>query len=394
MLLKPKKTRHVVIDGRFLRRSTGGLGRYTAALLRQLMVLPSNFRFTVILRPADLNDWQILVEECQPQGQQWQTVVTDIPHYSLAEQTELVGVLNRLKPDLVHFTNFNHPILYARPFIVTIHDLTIFKYPVGRKQTYWPYRWAFSQTLRHAARAAKKIITVSETSQTDLVAYLHIPQQKLAVTYEGVDAIFQPVNLPIRGRAQGVISQKLGLRPPYLLFVSQWRPHKGLPILIEAYELLRQRNPRLAPQLVVIGQPNPNYPEVAARIQQSRSAADIIRPGFVAETDLVHLYQTAEAFIFPSLYEGFGLPPLEAMAAGTPVIASETSCLPEILGDAAEFVPPNNPVELAKAMERVLSDRVLWRRLRSAGLTHARQFSWHKMAEETLALYAAALEKS
>ncbi|MEK7460650.1 MAG: glycosyltransferase family 1 protein [Patescibacteria group bacterium] len=383
---------HIVIDGRFLRRSTGGIGRYTQALIRELINLASPYRYTVLLRPADQADWAMLVEPLKVDTDQWQTHVVDIPHYSLAEQTKLIQVLRGLKPDLVHFTNFNHPIRWRSPFVVTIHDLTILKYPVGTRQASKVFQWAFRQTLRHAALASRQVITVSETSKNDLVGLLHLPPAKVAVTYEGVDEIFQPVNLPLRGRGQRLLAEKLHLRPPYLLFVSQWRPHKGLPILIEAYDLFRKANPRLKPQLVVVGQPNADYPEILAAIKKSPYGEDIVRPGFISETDLVHLYQTAEAFVFPSLYEGFGLPPLEAMAAGTPVIASDTSCLPEILGEAARLVPANDPSALASALAEVVTNRLLWRQLRAAGLARVRQFSWRKMGQETLAIYKAALE--
>jgi glycosyltransferase involved in cell wall biosynthesis len=158
--------------------------------------------------------------------------------------------------------------------------------------------------------------------------------------------------------------------------------------------MLRMNNPRLKPQLVVVGEPNQDYPEIATQMDRSQYAAEIIRPGFVSEPDLVQLYQTAEALIFPSLYEGFGLPPIEAMASGTPVIASDASCLPEILGSAAGLVPAGNSEALAQTMEKVLTDRLFWRRLRAAGLAHARGFSWKKMAEQTLAVYESTLEAS
>ena len=386
--------KHIVIDGRFFRRSTGGIGRYTQALVRELMSQESPDRYTLLLRPEDRGDWSQFMAGRSLDSEQWQVSYVNIPHYSFAEQTKLMSVLKKLQPDLVHFTNFNHPILWQRPFVTTIHDLTILKYPVGKSQTSLVSKWAFRRVLHHAAFAAKKIMTVSETSKSDLVDYLHVAPEKITVTYEGVDDVFQPVNLPLRGRAQGKIAKKLGLRPPYLLFVSQWRPHKGLPILIAAYEEVRNRNPRLKPQLVIIGQPNPNYPEILAAIERSPYRADIIRPGFIAESDLIALYQTAEAFVFPSLYEGFGLPPLEAMASGTPVIASDASCLPEILGTAAELVPHGNVAALARAIEQVITDRSLWRQLRSTGLAHARNFSWAKMARQTSEVYGSILKAS
>ena len=387
-------TKHIVIDGRFFRRTTGGIGRYSQALVRELIRLDRNHRYTLIIRPADRADWQALADQLQPNQEQWQVKIVDIPHYSLAEQSALVSLLRQLKPDLVHFTNFNHPISWRQPFVITIHDLTIQKFPVGHRQSSPIFQWGLARVLAHAAARATAIITVSETSKNDLMRQRRLRPGQITVTYEGVDKVFQPVNLPLRGRTQQTIGHQMGIRPPYFLFVSQWRPHKGLPNLIRAYELFRDENPRLTPQLIVVGQANPAYPAIGGQIIGSPYATDIIRPGFIDEKTLVHLDQTAEAFIFPSLYEGFGLPPLEAMAAGTPVIASATSCLPEILGNAAYFVPPNDSIALAKAMVSLLTDRGEWRRLRSAGLAHARQFSWEKMANQTLAVYQRVLESS
>lgn len=385
-------SQHIVLDARFLRRTTGGIGRYSQALIRELMEQETGHRYTVLIRPADQPEWRQLLEEHPAANLFWRAEIADIPHYSLAEQTRLPQMLRWLAPDLVHFTNFNHPILWLGRFVVTIHDLTIQKYPVGPHQSSRLFQFGFRQVLRHAARRAQAILTVSETSKNDLASAYHIPPEKIQVTYEGVDPIYQPLNLPQRGRQQGLLPDQLRIRPPFFLFVSQWRPHKGLSTLIEAYELLRDAYPKLAPQLVVVGQPNPAYPELPDRIERSPYRGDMILPGFVAEADLVRLYQTATAFVFPSLYEGFGLPPLEAMAAGTPVVASQTSCLPEILGDAALYAEPANPKALAEALAEVVTKTHLWRHLRAAGLAQARQYSWQKMAKETAAIYENALK--
>lgn len=382
---------HIVIDARFLRQAAGGIGRYVRALLRELNTLKNDHHYTVLLTPEDQTDWLELVQRAGLAEPRWQSKIIDIANYSYAEQTTFPRLLRSLKPDLVHFTNFNHPLLWSSPFIVTIHDLTILNYPVGRRQKSVIAQLAFGATLKHAVRAAKKVITVSEVSKKDILTQIGGESEAISVTYEGVDDHYQPVNFPQRGRNQVLLTQKYGIRAPYLLFVSQWRPHKGIDTLVKSYETLRSRQKRYQPQLVITGQPNPNFPEIPALIERSRFAPDIIRPGFIDEADLPRLYQGAEAFIFPSRYEGFGLTPLEAMASGTPVIASNTSCLPEILGEAAVLVDPDQPVAWADAIESLLGNRSLWTKYRTAGLARARDFSWKKMAQETLDLYEAAL---
>lgn len=383
---------HIVIDARFFSKSTGGIGRYTQSLIRELRAFETGHRYTVLLLPASEAEWKTLIET-SPTHDTWERLSLDLSYYSLAEQVRLPGMLARLRPDLVHFTNFNHPLAYFRPFVTTIHDLTILKYPVGASQTAWWRQAAFRLVLKHAALAGRGIITVSKTSRDDLVDYLSLKQDTISVIYEGIDADYQAVSLPQRGRIQQRLAHSYGLRPPYILFVSQWRPHKGIETLIEAYELLRDREPRLQPQLVVAGRAHPQYPEIPRRIEQSRYRSDIITPGFVPEEDLPLLYQAAEMFAFPSEYEGFGLTPLEALACGVPVIASRASSLPEILGSAALYAPAGEASVWADELSRLLKDHVLWKNQRAAGMQQARQYSWKKMAKETLALYEASVRK-
>ncbi len=381
------KSLHIVIDGRFLRRTTGGIGRYTQALIDELAQLDSDYRYTVVISQEDWADWLELADRVKLRPDQWRAIVSASRHYSYQEQIELPRLLASLQPDLVHFTNFNHPILWQRPFVITIHDLTIFRYPVGARQESALAQLAFRTVVRHALSRAKEVITVSETSKHDLIEFFHAPAQKIAVTYEGVDEHYQSMSLPQRGRTQRWLAQTYAIRPPYFLFVSQWRPHKGIETLISAFELFRDRYPRVRPQLVVVGAPHPNYPDILERLTTSRYTTDIIRPGFVDERDLPKLYAAAELFVFPSEYEGFGLPPLEAMASGTPVLAAQTSCLPEILGDAARYAQPGDAAAWAEAMHRIVTDRSLWSQLRAAGTRQARRYSWQKMARETLAIY-------
>lgn len=376
----------IVLDARLLRRTTGGIGRYTQSLIRELSLL-SDDEFVVLMTPADVEDWQILSKEAGLRPPKWQAEVVDIPHYSWAEQTQLPAILTKLKPDLVHFTNFNHPLRYQAPFVATVHDLTIFLYPFGAKQRSPITQFAFRKVLRHAATAGKKVIADSEATKRDIVKFLHVGPDKVQTVHLGVDPDYQPINLPQRGRIHTYLNEVYNIKPPYLLFLSQWRPHKGIDVLLDAYEKLRTADPKLAPKLVVAGKPHSSYPEIGEKLKNHPFAADITAPGFVKEEDLPKLYQGAEIFVCPSLYEGFGIPPLEAMACGTPVISSNSSSLPEVIGDAGVLVPVGDASALATAMQNLLKDHTRMRDLHDAGLRRARQFTWPKVAQETLDIY-------
>lgn len=384
----------IVLDGRFLRRTTGGIGRYTQSLIREMAKLSSQDEFVVLITPDDVPDWKELVATAGLAPKQWQAKVVPIPHYSLAEQTQLPKILHELAPDLVHFLNFNHPILYRGKFVVTVHDLTILRYPVGAKQQSPLFRWGFRQVLSHAVASAATIIADSDATKQDIVTILGAKSEKIQTVYLGYDSSYQPINLPQRGRLHAYLHEKYGIRTPYLLFLSQWRPHKGIGILLDAFQQVRDQEPKLSPKLVLAGKPHPAYPEISQQVKNHPYAADITVPGFVAEDDLPKLYQAAEIFVCPSLYEGFGLPPLEAMACGTPVISSDSTSLPEVVADAGRLVPAGDVDALADAIKSLLKDQNQLREYHALGLRRARQFPWEKTARETLAIYHEALGTS
>lgn len=382
------KLLHIVIDARHFRRATGGIGRYTQALIAALAKIDATNRYTILLDPTDRAEWDELVgTECLPPAR-FVPIVVDIPYYSFKEQTTLPRLLAKLRPDVVHFTNFNHPLTWYRPFVVTIHDLTMLKFPTGASQTSSVNQLGFRASLWHAAMASRLVLTDSESSKRDIVAHLPAKAAKVRVTYPAVTGNFRAVNLPQRGRIQAYLSKEYGIRPPYFLFTSQWRPHKGITTLVSAYERYRDDHPDGAPaRLVIAGKPQPHFPEIPAMIERSRYNADILRPGFFKEEDLPKLYQAAEAFLFPSLYEGFGIPPLEALACGTPVVCSNSSSLPEVVGDAAILLPPTDVAAWAHAMHQIVTDRALRRSLTEKAASQARKFSWQRTAEQTLEAY-------
>jgi glycosyltransferase involved in cell wall biosynthesis len=225
------------------------------------------------------------------------------------------------------------------------------------------------------------IIVDSLVTKNDLIQFYHLSPERIRVIYLGVDDSFR--SLSSMEISQFLTENKL--TQPYLLYIGQWRPHKGIIEAVKAFELVKKKLPQL--KLVIGGKPNPDFPDITQIIEDSSVKKDIILPGFIADKDLVDYYNGAMAFLFPSFYEGFGLPPLEAMACGTPVIASNRSCLPEILGQAADLIDPKKTNQFAQAIINMVNDQARQEHFRQLGFRQAKQYSWKKMAEETLAVY-------
>lgn len=365
------------IDARFYGRGTGGVGRYTKGLIRELGRIDQENEYAVFLLPEDMKEWE------EP-GENFRAVKAPYGYYSLDEQRAFPKLIKKYKLDLIHYTMFNHPVMCRIPFVVTIHDLTMTLFPVGRKQKSLIRKLAYNYVMKHAARASRKVIVPSEATKKDVIEILGAPKEKVVVTYEGVDETY---GFHTGEKIQDEIKKQYGIKKPFILFVSQWRPHKGIMQLVEAYKLLRQKYDNDI-ELVLCGKPNESFPEIIQAVERAKEeVGGVITPGFVPEEDLPALYQAAEAFVFPSYYEGFGLGPLEAMASGCPVASSNTSCMPEILQDAAVYFNPKDAHDIARVVEKVLNDLVLRKNLIAMGRIQVEKYTWRKMARETLQIY-------
>lgn len=364
----------IAIDARFYRSTTGGLGRYTRNLLNELGQLDRDNRYTVILTPQDE------AEYVSP-GQNFEKLVVDIPHYSTTEQTALLKLLNRQKFDLVHFAQFNHPILYRRPFVVTVHDTIMHRFPGTVQQRSLLHRAGYRLVFNDCQRA-KKIFVPSEATKQDLVSELRFPEAKIIVTTEGSEAGFRTHTVA----EVNVIKKKFDLPERFVLFVSRWEAYKGIPVLLPAFEKVVAKYPDLA--LVLCGRPDKQNPGVAEAVEAAKARGlRVITPGFVPDADLKPLYSAASVYVHPSQYEGFGIMVLEAFAAGAPVVTSNASSLSEVAGDAALLVDPTNADEIAAKISQVLADPKLAEEMRQKGFAQLKKFSWHQMAEKTLAVY-------
>lgn len=362
------------IDARFFGPQETGIGRYVERLLTHLAALNTPHEWVVFLRARAYDWWQ-------PPSPQWRKVFADVPWYGLAEQRDLPGIFRREHLDLLHVPHFNVPLLYRRPFVVTIHDLILDEFPTERATTLEPLLFAikfraYQAVVRHAVRGSRAIVTVSDFSRRRLQQRFHIPSEKIAVTYESVDAL--PTSVPWQTLSEH------GVRQPYLLHVGNSYPHKNLERLIEVMVNFAQR--KLDVQLVLVGKDD----YFQRRLRESvaaRGLPNVHFYGFASDQELASLYQHAHAYIFPSLSEGFGLPGLEAMQANTPVLAARASCLPEVFREAAEYFDPRDVKDMAKSIERILHDTLLRQRLIAAGQQLLPQYSWRRMAEQTLHVY-------
>ncbi len=309
-------------------------------------------------------------------------VLVNSKHYSLSEQTSFFIKLWKEKLDIMHFPHFNVPILYAQPFTVTIHDLTLSLFP-GQKMTKWYHRLAYNWTIKNAVKRSERIVAVSENTKIDIVEHLKISPKKIQTIYNGISPDFKLIH---DAKILQPTLKKYKITKPFLLYTGVWRGHKNLVRLIKAFKIVKDQE-NIDLQLVMTGKPDPHYPEVLKEIEKLGLENEVIRVGFVSEKELVHLFNAALFYVFPSLYEGFGLPPLESMACGSPVVCSESSCLPEICGeDNAIFFDPENVEELAQKITDLYKDPKLQSELVANGIAHAKKFAWEKSCKETYEL--------
>jgi glycosyltransferase involved in cell wall biosynthesis len=240
-------------------------------------------------------------------------------------------------------------------------------------------------TVRRTTKKAARITTGSEYSRQDLLNIYRLPPEKVVVTYYGVDSIFTPQ--PAAPNEAEEMRRRFGISRDFLLAVGSLQPRKNLVRLIRAYSRLRSEREDFRPQLVIVGRKLWLASEIFDEALQHRWADDMILTGYVADEELPALYRAARAFVYPSLFEGFGLPPLEAMACGTPVVTSDVSSLPEVTGGAALLIDPKDERALGNAMIEIVDNESLRAELREKGIDQAKKFSWRDAAERTLRLY-------
>ena len=361
----------IAIDARLWAEPRSGIGRYTRSLTEHL------------LRVAPEEHWVFYVDRPPgPSSPGAEVRCLPSPRRLIWSRWHAPRDLRRRPVDVFHgVTGFELPGRGPWALVTTVHDLVPFRLP---RLVPVRHRWAVRCLLGGALRRAHRVIAVSETTRGELLARYHLPPARIVVVPEAAAPHFAPPPPPALAAARG----RYGLDRPYVLFVGFLEPKKNLGALLEAVAHLRRTKAWGETELVVVGAPGWG-PDPAQRAHALGLDGAVRFVGSAPDTDLPALYGGALAFAFPSLWEGFGLPVLEAMAAGAPVVASNRGALPEVTAGAALLVDPT-PRPLAEGLERILGEPALRERLRVAGLARAAQFSWERTARETLAVYRAA----
>jgi len=384
---QPPQVMHIGIDAHAIGAQQGGNETYIRGLIRALAAADGRNRYTIFLAQAHAAaEWR---EGFARQFPNFEIRLLPAPTPIVRVPLALALDLRRTqaaKVDVLH-VQYTAPPFCPVPVVATIHDLAFEHLPEtftrrGSMQ--------LKLTVRRTARRAARIATVSEYSRQDLLRTYNLAPEKVVVTYNGIESQFTP-QVSSANEAED-IRLRFGIGRDFLLAVGSLQPRKNLVRLIRAYAKLRGENTSWAPQLVIVGRKLWLAAEIFAEVRRQRWAEDVILTGYVADEDLPKLYRAATAFVYPSLFEGFGLPPVEAMACGTPVITSNTSSLPEVVGDAAVLIDPCDEQALAGALVQITGDAALRAHLRGQGIERAKTFTWRAAAETTLQLYREAAE--
>jgi len=358
------------IDARFWHSSNTGIGQYTKGLVKGLAAIDRKNEYVIFLRKKDLEEWDIGAPNFHP-------VVIDIMHYSFAEQLIMPWKLLTHRFDLVHFANFNFPLFYPKKFTVTIHDLAYFVFP-GQRLKGRLFKWGYYLTMWMGVKRANKIIAVTKYTRDEIIRLLGGNKKKVKVILEGIDV----ARFPNPNADPTSLARRLNIKHPVIFYVGNWRAHKNVPTLLAAFRELREKGQKA--QLILGGKTSE---EGLQLIQHHPFKKDIVVAGFIANDELPQYYALANVFVYPSLYEGFGLQVLEAQYMGVPVAASKTSTLPEVAGVGARYFNPLDASEMALVVSNILRDSRLQKSLRERGYRNLKRFSWERCARETLKIF-------
>ncbi len=357
-----------------------GVGRYIRNLVKQLLDVDKENNYTLFVLSRD---YQEIEEKIAKKTNSWKIITADVRWHSFQEQLMLPQILNKEKVDLMHFPYFSVPVVYRRPFVVTIHDLIIHHFPTGKATTlpkpiYRLKRLGYKSTILFAVRNAERIIVPLETVKKDVMQTLHVPQGKIVITHEGFDANIADT------KNEAVLA---GPSFQYFLYVGNAYPHKNVATLVRAFLSLRNIAQYRDLQLVLVGKKDFFYERLLENIDNKKNNSIHIYNN--VSDELLHvLYKNALAVVTPSFMEGFGLVPLEALSQSCLVVASDIPAHREVCGESAIFFDPQRPEDLQLALIKILTMKTNEKvEVRKKGLSRASLFSWKKMAEETLLIY-------
>jgi len=362
---------HIAIDARIISSSSG---RYVERLVTYLQEVDRINQYTILVREKDRDFWK-------PKNANFAVVVAEFDQFSFAEQLGFNSMLKKLNADLVHFGIVQQPILYRGKKVTTFHDMTLVKTYNADKNwfVYHAKQFVGKFVFKDIARTNDHIIAISEFTKKEVLDFTHVPEEKITVIYESSDV------------ASGGSRKYPLAAKQYILNVGGHSTYKNIKRLGDAHQLLLKDYPDL--ELVLVGKKN-----AAALINEAyfnkKKYKNITFTDFVPDDQLNWLYAHALAYVHPSLMEGFGLPGLESMNHGLPLVSSNATCLPEIYGDAAYYFDPKHVESMARAIRDVISSEKIRHDLSKKGYQQIKKYSWKKMAKETHAIYMDVLNKN
>lgn len=362
---------HIVIDARKIKSSTG---RYAYELVKNLETIDHKNHYTVIVLPQEADYYQ-------PKSQNFKVVTAPHKHYSFDEQLGFAKFLYSLKPDLVHFYMPQQPLAYTKLAVTTVHDLNLIRVTENDMSPLELFvkKQIFAMLLRTVAKRSAHIITPTQFTKDDLVSWAHIPESKVTVTPLGVYDLKKEDAVPAYENV------------PFVIYLGRAEPYKNNRRMIEAHQALLTKYPQL--RMVICGAID-ELRQADINWVKSRGYKNVDFLGWTTDEQAAWLYARCKAYIGPSYMEGFGLPALEAMTHGAPVVSANTTCSPEVLGDAARYFDPFSVEDMTHAIQDVISDEALRKQMITRGHAQVKKYSWARMAEQTLAIYKDALNNA
>ncbi|MBU0572164.1 glycosyltransferase family 4 protein [Patescibacteria group bacterium] len=368
----------ILIDARLYGLENAGLGRYLVNLIDELANIDKKNRYVLLLRKKYFKELSV--------PENWEKVLVDFRHYSFIEQIRLPRIISKHKPSITHFPHFNVPVFFKGKYIVTIHDILMHKQK-GRNTTtlsaplYYLKKIGYHRVFRKAVCGSEKIIVPSNFVKKELIDYYGLEKSKITVTYEGVDT-----NIVSKGKKENIF-KKYNISSPYFIYAGNAYPHKNLKRVVEAMVLLNEEVDKKV-LFVMTSARNVFTKKLRETIKKAKADKYIKLLGFVPDHDLGVLFKHSTAFIFPSLSEGFGLPGMEAIRAGTLVLASDIPVFKEVYKDSVSYFNPFDFSSMTKAMKNTMAMSIKEREKRIAiNQNYIKRYSWATMAKQTLKVY-------
>lgn len=386
----------IAIDARFINPENRGLSTYTRNLVFGLEKIDKKNKYSILLRDKDCATLEF-------SNSNFEKVPAEAHWYGIKEQLLIPKILYKLKPDLTHFPHFNVPVIYNRPFITTIHDLILFAFPTKKATTlgslaYAIKNQAYHLTINHAIAKSKAIIGVSKATSNDIIRFFqNVDKKKISTIYEGAggdddNEIKKYKEISEKNRRKW-LEEYVSIKFPFIFYLGGAYPHKNLERLLLAFKQVQEKNKKI--NLVIAGGDDYFFERLKSLVKK-RGIQNVIFPGFISDRKtLEFLYQEALFCIFPSLYEGFGLPPLEALKRGKLVLCNNGTCFPEILGDSVVYFDGKSVAGIAKTINKTIKNiEVLKNIYQPKAFGVLEKYSWDKMAQKTLELYNKTVDSS